>query len=107
MSDVPILDGEEWWSSKAIDDATSMLSGLRRLAESSIAADINTQAANSMLQHVIEYNEASEQGINLADSLAYCESLLNTILSVDAQDLIGKIKEYDQAYFNRKKTGKR
>lgn len=107
LSDIPILDGEEWWSSKVSDDTASLLSGLRRLAESSIAADINIQTANIMLQHILEYDETSGEGIDLAVSLAYCESLLNTLLSAEAQALIGKIKEYDHAYFNGKKTDKR
>ena len=54
--DIPVLDGEEWWSSQAIDDTDSVIRSLLELTNSCIELKIKVEDAKQLHVELSLYN---------------------------------------------------
>jgi hypothetical protein len=92
--DIPILDGEEWWASQAIDDTDSVIRSLLDLTNSCL--ELNIRLEESMQLHA-ELNLHNNQHIIELETdkwIAFCASLRDTEISDIADEVENKLIAY-------------
>ncbi len=92
----PILEGEEWWSSKAIDDTDSVVRSLLKLTNSCVELNINLEHSKQ-LQAELSLN-SDNHNIDIVKWLAYCSSLSETIVSEEAEGTKNELNIYLAKY---------
>ena len=79
--DIPILDGEEWWSSEAIDDTDSIIKSLLELTKSSIELSIRFEDAKQLHAELSLHNTTHNIELEINKWLALCASLRQSELA--------------------------
>ena len=75
--DIPILDGEEWWSSQAIDDTDSVIRSLLELTNSCIELKIKVEDAKKLHAELSLHNTTHNIELETNKWLAFCISLIS------------------------------
>jgi hypothetical protein len=79
--DIPILDGEEWWSSEAIDDTDSIIKSLLELTKSSIELSIRFEDAKQLHSELSLHNNTHNIALYTDKWISFCNSLSQTELA--------------------------
>lgn len=74
-TDVPTLDGEEWWASQAIDDTDSVIGSLLELATSCIMLNIRSEDALRLRDEISLHNDKHNIELETDKWLSFCASL--------------------------------
>jgi len=92
--EIPILDGEDWWASEAIDDTDSVIKSLLNLTKSCI--ELNIRLAESMQLHaeLSLYNATHNIELETDKWLTFCASLRDTEISKVADNVQNKLNAY-------------
>jgi hypothetical protein len=93
-TEIPILDGEDWWASEAIDDTDSVIKSLLNLTKSCI--ELNIRLAESMQLHAELSLHNATHNIELETDkwLTFCASLRDTEISKVADNVQNKLNAY-------------
>jgi hypothetical protein len=92
--EIPILDGEDWWASEAIDDTDSVIKSLLNLTKSCIK--LNIRLAESMQLHaeLSLYNATHNIELETDKWLTFCASLRDTEISKVADNVQNNLNAY-------------
>jgi hypothetical protein len=92
--DIPILDGEEWWASQAIDDTDSVIRSLLDLTNSCV--ELNIRFEESMQLHAELNLHNNQHNIELETDkwISFCASLRDTEISNMADEVENKMNAY-------------
>ena len=97
--DIPILDGEEWWSSQAIDDTDSVIRILLELTKSCIELKIKVEDANHLHAELSLHKKYHNIELETDKWLAFCASLRQSEIAVMANDVENKLNSYVSIHF--------
>lgn len=92
--DIPILDGEEWWASQAIDDTDSVIRTLLDLTNSCIESKIMLEEAKQLYAELILHNSTHNIELDTDKWIAFCASLCETEISDMADEVENKVNAY-------------
>jgi len=92
--DIPILDGEEWWSSQAIDDTDSVIRSLLVLTNSCIELKIRVEDAKQLHAKLSLHNNQHTIELETDKWLTFCASLRNTEISDKASEVEDKLNTF-------------
>ena len=92
----PILDGEEWWSSKAIDDTDSIVRSLLKLTNSCVELNINLEHSKQLQAELILNSD--NHNIDIVKWLDYCSDLSGTSVSEEAMGIKKELNIYLSKY---------
>lgn len=98
--DIPIIDGDEWWSSKAIDDTDSVIRSLIELTNSCIELKIKVEVANQLQAELSLHNKDNNIELETDKWLAFCASLRQSAVAVMATDIENKLNSYVSIHLN-------
>jgi hypothetical protein len=101
MEIIPILDGEEWWSTKVIDEADRLINQLIELVHTCLKREINFDQANELSEILSEHSSRNSIEINIDSWLTFCRNLSSTELSDDALIVERSIVSYGNKYLKR------
>jgi hypothetical protein len=92
--EIPILDGEDWWASEAIDDTDSVIKSLLNLTKSCI--ELNIRLAESMQLHAELSLHNATHNIELETDkwIAFCANLRDAETSKMADEVEHKLNAY-------------
>ena len=97
MDYIPILDGEDWWSSQAIDDTDSVIRSIFELTNSCIESKINVEDANRLHAELSLHNSTHNIELKTDQWLTFCTSLKDTEIS----DMAGEVENKLNAYVSK------
>ena len=92
--DIPILDGEEWWSSQVIDDTDSVIRSLLELTNSCIELKIKVEDANQLHAELSLHKKYHNIELETDKWLAFCASLRQSEIAVMANEVENKLNSY-------------
>ena len=95
---IPVLDGEEWWSSQAIDDTDSVIRSLLELTNSCIELKIKVEDAKQLHAELSLYNATHNIEFETNKWLAFCISLRQTEISEIAYNVESNLNVYACKY---------
>ena len=78
MIHFPVIDGEEWWASDAIDATTSIVARLSKLAETCMSLKVNVNDATDFLNELALIDDSNSIEFITQKGLMYCKSLSGT-----------------------------
>lgn len=94
MNDIPILDGEDWWSSEAIDDTSKLIFQLHKLAEMCLKMEIFSEKAYILFFKTKAYSLSNFIDIDANSWLDFCHQLRDTSLSDESALVEDMINEF-------------
>ena len=100
--DIPILDGEEWWSSQAIDDTDSVIRSLLELTNSCIELKIKLEDANQLHAELSLHNTTHNIELETNKWLAFCISLRQTEMAEMANAVENKLIIFVSKYLKNR-----
>ena len=100
--DIPILDGEEWWSSQAIDDTDSVIRSLLDLTNSCIELKINVEDAKQLQAQLSLHNATNYIELETNKWLAFCISLRETEMAEMANAVENKLIIFVSKYLKNR-----
>jgi len=92
--DVPVLDGEEWWASQAIDDTDSVMKSLLDLTNFCIELGIKLEESKKLHAELNPYNNQHNIELDTDKWIAFCASLKDTEISKIADEVQNKLNAY-------------
>jgi len=92
--DIPVLDGEEWWASQAIDNTDSVIRTLLDLINSCIESKIRLEEANQLHAELSLYNATHNIELDTNKWIVFCASLRDTEISDMADEVENKLNAY-------------
>ena len=92
--DIPVLDGEEWWSSQAIDDTDSVIRSLLELTNSCIELKNKEEDAKQLQAQLSLHNKTHNIKLETNKWLAFCISLRQTDISEMANKVEKKLNAF-------------
>jgi hypothetical protein len=98
MVNIPVLDGEEWWASKAIDDTDSVIRSMLELTISCVKLNINLEEAVQLHTELSLHTAISNIELKTNLWLAFCDSLRATEVSKMAYKVENKLNAYVSKY---------
>ena len=98
MNDIPILDGEELWASKAIDDTDSLVRSLLNLTNSCINLKIKQDEAKKLHAELSLYNATCNIELKIDKWLTFCAGLSATEVSIIADEVRKKLNDFSFQY---------
>jgi hypothetical protein len=101
MDDIEILDGEEWWSSKVIDETSLLINQLTNLVKLCLTHQINCAEAKSLSRILSQNSSSNSIEFDFDDCLTFCRSLSTTVLSSEASNVEKSLIRYIETYFNK------
>jgi len=101
MDIIPILDGEEWWSTKVIDETDRLIKQLMELVNTCLNREINSDQANELSEILSEHSSNNSIEINIESWLTFCRNLSSTELSDDASIVEISIINYRNNFLKR------
>ena len=96
--DIPVLDGEEWWSSQAIDDTDSVIRSLLELTNTCIELKIKVEDAKQLQAQLSLHNTTHNIELETNKWLAFCISLRQTEISELACKVESNLNFYSCKY---------
>ena len=96
--DIPVLDGEEWWSSQAIEDTDSVIRSLLELTNSCIELKIKVEDVKQLHAELSLYNATHNIEFETNKWLAFCISLRQTEISEIAYNVESNLNFYSCKY---------
>lgn len=99
--DVPVLDGEEWWASQAIDDTDSLIRGLLDLTNFCIELKIKVEESKTLHTELSRHNNRYNIDLETDKWIAFCASLSETEISDLANKILIILKAYSEKHFNK------
>ena len=90
-TDIPILDGEEWWASQAIDDTDSVIVSLLDLTNSCIKLNIKQEESKQLHTELSLHNNQHNIKLETDKWLSFCVSLKDTKISKMADEVENKL----------------
>jgi len=96
--DIPVLDGEEWWSSQAIDDTDSVIRSLLELTNTCIELKIKVEDAKQLQAQLSLHNKTHNIKLETNKWLAFCISLRQTEISELACKVESNLNFYSCKY---------
>jgi hypothetical protein len=90
----PVIDGEEWWASDAIDATTSIVARLSKLAETCISLKVNVSNATDFLNELTLIDNSNSVQFITQKGLRYCKSLSDTEVKDKAFKVEFLLKKY-------------
>lgn len=94
MIDIPILDGEEWWASEAIDDTDSLIRSLLDLTNSCIKLNIKQEDSKQLHAELSLHNATYNIELETEKWLSFCVSLKDTKISKMADEVENKLNTF-------------
>ena len=91
---IPVLDGEEWWSSQAIDDTDSVISSLLDITIICIKLKIKFEDAKQLHAELSLHNATHNIEFETNKWLAFCISLRETEMAEMANEFENKLNAY-------------
>ena len=91
---MPILDGEEWWSSQAIDHTDSVIKSLLDLTKSCIELKIMLEHSEQLYAELNLHNFTHNVTFETDKCLTFCACLRNTEISKKAGNVQNKLNAY-------------
>lgn len=98
MNNIPILDGEEWWSSQAIDDYNDLIRSLLGLTKSCIELKIKLEESKKLHAELSLHNATHNIELETDAWFSYCASLSETEISEIANAVEGKLNIFVEKY---------
>ncbi len=95
---IPVLDGEEWWSSQAIDDTDSVIRSLLELTNTCIELKIKVEDAKQLQAQLSLHNKTHNIKLETNKWLAFCISLRQTEISELACKVESNLNFYSCKY---------
>jgi len=92
--DLPILDGEEWWSGQVIDDSDSLINSLLDLTKSCIELKITLEESKLLHAELSLHNVAHNIEIQTDKWIAFCANLRDAETSKMADEVEHKLNAY-------------
>jgi hypothetical protein len=92
--DIPILEGEDWWASQAIDDTDSLIKSLLALSNSCINLRINLSDSINLHDELSLHNDSHNIELDTDKWLAFCHCLAETKLADNANEVENLIVNY-------------
>ena len=89
--DIPVLDGEEWWSSQAIEDTDSVIRSLLELTNSCIELKIKVEDAKQLHAELSLNNATHNIEFETNKWLAFCISLRQSSVVEMANEVEDKL----------------
>jgi hypothetical protein len=102
MVDIPTLDGEEWWSSSAIDDTDSVVKHFTSLLRACINSGINVERSNVLLTKILANSVSSLIPLEVENWLDFCAHLSHTNLSQDASQMRNELEKFTRKHLPSK-----
>lgn len=93
-TDIPILDGEEWCASEAIDNSSAIVRSMLELVKICIDSGIRLEESKHLLAELSLHT--NENNINLETDkwLEFCRVLLETSLVEKSNEVLLKLNIY-------------
>ena len=88
---MPILDGEEWWSSQAIDDTDSVIRSLLDLVNSCVELNIRLEESKQLHAELNLHNNQHNIELETDKWLAFCASLSQSVVVEKANAVEDKL----------------
>jgi hypothetical protein len=101
MDGIPILDGEEWWASQAIEDTDSVIRSLLDLTNSCIELNIKLEESKQLHSELSLHNATHNIELVTDKWLAFCASLRITETSEMADEVEKKLNDYVFKYLKK------
>jgi hypothetical protein len=92
--DIEILEGEEWWASEAVDDASKLIIHLQMLAELCLKMDILAEKANILISNIKAHSPSKSIELEPNSWLDFCRQLRDTSLSDKSAFVENMINEF-------------
>lgn len=92
--DIEILDGEEWWASEAIDDASKLILQLQKLAELCLKMDVTAEKADILISNIKAHSLSNSIELDPNSWLDFCHQLRGTSLSDQSVFVENMINEF-------------
>ena len=92
--DIPVLDGEEWWASQAIDDTDSVIRSLLDLTNSCVELNIRLEESKQLHAELNLHNNQHNIELETDKWIAFCASLRDTEISDIADEVENKLIAY-------------
>ena len=92
--DIPILDGEEWWASQAIDDTDSVIRSLLYLTNSCVELNIRLEESKQLHAELNLHNNQHNIELETDKWIAFCASLRDTEISDIVDEVENKLIAY-------------
>ena len=100
MNNIPILDGEEWWSIQAIDDTDSVIRSLLELTNLCIILNINVEDAKQLQAQLSLHNATHNIELETNKWLVFCINLRQTEISEIAKKIENKLNVFTSQHLN-------
>lgn len=100
--DIPILDGEEWWASEAIDDTDSVIRSLLELTNLCIELKIKEEDAKQLQVQLSLHNATHNIELETNKWLAFCISLRETEMAKMANAIENKLIIFMSKYLKNR-----
>lgn len=101
MDGIPILDGEEWWASQAIEDTDSVIRSLLALTNSCIQLEIKLEESKQLHAELSLHNATHNIELETDKWIAFCASLRSTEISEMADEVEKKLNTYVFKYLKK------
>ena len=92
--DIEILDGEDWWGSEAIDDATKLILQLQKLAELCLKIEVISEKADILISNIKAHSLSSPIELDPNSRLDFFYQLRGTSLSAKSAFVENMINEF-------------
>ena len=99
--DIPVLNGEEWWASQAIDATDSVIKSLLDLTKSCIKLNIMLEDSKKLHAELSLHNATHNIEIQTDKWITFCASLRDTEISKMADDVQNKLNAYLSKYLKK------
>jgi hypothetical protein len=99
--DIPVLDGEEWWASQAIDDTDSVIRSLLDLTISCVELNIKLEESKQLHAELNLHNNQHNIELETDKWIAFCASLRDSEISDIANEISIKLKIYVEKHLNK------
>jgi hypothetical protein len=103
MDNIPILDGEEWWSSQAIDDYNAVIRSLLGLTKSCIELKIKLEESKKLHSELSLHNATHNIELETEEWFSFCASLSETEVSKMANAVECKLNIFVAKYLKHKR----
>lgn len=100
--DIPILDGEEWWASQAIDDTDSVIRSLLELTNACSKLEIKVKDAKQLQAELSLHNDHHYIDLETDKWLAFCISLRQDSVVEMANNVENKLIAYISKHLNNR-----
>lgn len=102
MVDIPILDGEEWWSSSVIDDTDSVIKHFTSLLHTCVNSGIYVDISNVLLTKILANSVANLIPSEVENWLDFCAHLSHTNLSKEASQMRDELEKFTHKHLPSK-----